>query len=201
MRILTGYLVPTGGAVSVAGYNVALDPLPARRLIGYLPEGAPLYPDMAVEGYLEFIASMRLVPRRRRRSAIGRAVELCRLEDVLGKTVSELSRGYRQRLGLAQAIVHDPDVLILDEPTAGLDPNQIAELRKTIANLGAEKTVILSTHILSEVEAVCRRAIVIHQGRIVADGPLGSLRGGGSLEEAFGRLTGRGTSPPKAEDR
>ncbi|MCA8966589.1 MAG: ATP-binding cassette domain-containing protein [Planctomycetes bacterium] len=170
MKILTGYLLPTGGSASVAGFDVVADSLQVRRRIGYLPESTPLYTDMRVDDYLAFCADIRGVPRLKRNKAIGRAVELCGLSKVLGKNIVELSKGYKQRVGLAQAIVHEPPVLILDEPTSGLDPNQIVEVRKLIERLGEEHTVVLSTHYLQEVEKSCTRAIIVSQGEIVADG-------------------------------
>ncbi|MBL8729912.1 MAG: ATP-binding cassette domain-containing protein [Planctomycetes bacterium] len=185
MKILTGYLLPTGGRASVDGLDVVDRSLEVRRRIGYLPESTPLYGEMRVDDYLSFCAEIRGVPRGRRRKAIERAVELCGLARVTGKNIVELSKGYRQRVGLAQAIVHEPPVLILDEPTSGLDPNQIVEVRKLIERLGAEHTVVLSTHYLQEVEKSCSRVIIVHQGEIVADGtrdqliasrPAGGLR-------------------------
>lgn len=170
MRILTGYLLPTGGRASVDGLDVVDRSLEVRRRIGYLPESTPLYGEMRVDDYLAFCAEIRGVPRDRRRPAIARAVELCALQRVTGKNIVELSKGYRQRVGLAQAIVHEPPVLILDEPTSGLDPNQIVEVRKLIERLGEEHTVVLSTHYLQEVEKSCSRVIIVHQGEIVADG-------------------------------
>ncbi|MBZ0151904.1 MAG: ABC transporter ATP-binding protein [Planctomycetes bacterium] len=185
MKILTGYLLPTGGRASVAGHDVVADSLQVRRNIGYLPESTPLYGEMRVDDYLQFCADIRGVPRRRQRAAIARAVELCALQRVTGKDIVELSKGYKQRVGLAQAIVHEPPVLILDEPTSGLDPNQIVEVRKLIERLGTEHTVVLSTHYLQEVEKSCTRVIIVNQGEIVADGtreelvrrqPAGALR-------------------------
>ncbi|MBK8100142.1 MAG: ATP-binding cassette domain-containing protein [Planctomycetes bacterium] len=169
MKILTGYLLPTAGRASVAGFDVVERSLEVRRNIGYLPESTPLYAEMRVDDYLRFCAEIRGVPRQKRNVAIARAVELCALQRVVGKNIVELSKGYRQRVGLAQAIVHEPAVLILDEPTSGLDPNQIIEVRKLIERLGKEHTVILSTHYLQEVERACSRVIIISQGLIVAD--------------------------------
>ena len=185
MKILTGYLLPSAGRASIDGRDVVEQSLEVRRRIGYLPESTPLYGEMRVDDYLRFCADIRGIPRGRQRAAIDRAVELCGLPRVTGKNVVELSKGYRQRVGLAQAIVHEPPVLILDEPTSGLDPNQIVEVRKLIERLGQEHTVVLSTHYLQEVEKSCTRVIVINQGEIVADGtraeliahhPAGSLR-------------------------
>ena len=169
MKILTGFLLPTGGRASVDGLDVVRDSLEVRRRIGYLPESTPLYTEMRVDEYLTFVAEIRGVPGSRLRSAIGRVVELCGLRRVTGKNILELSKGYRQRVGLAQAMVHEPDVLILDEPTSGLDPNQIIEIRGLIERIGDEHTVILSTHYLQEVEKSCNRIIVVSQGKIAAD--------------------------------
>ncbi len=169
MRILAGSLTPTAGRALVGGLDVATESVAARRLIGYLPENNPLYEDLMVLDSLRFVAEARQVDKRRRRDRIAAAVERCGLTQVLGKDISQLSKGYRQRVGLAQAIVHDPSVLILDEPTTGLDPNQIVEIRELIRELGREKTVILSTHILSEVQSTCSRVLIIADGRLVAD--------------------------------
>jgi ABC-2 type transport system ATP-binding protein len=185
MKILTGYLLPTAGRASVAGHDVVEQSLEVRRRIGYLPESTPLYGEMRVDDYLRFCADIRGIPRGRQAAAIARAVELCGLIRVTGKNIVELSKGYKQRVGLAQAIVHEPPVLILDEPTSGLDPNQIVEVRKLIERLGQEHTVVLSTHYLQEVEKSCTRVIIVNMGEIVADGtrnelvarhPAGSLR-------------------------
>lgn len=175
MKILTGYLAPTGGKGTVNGLDVVKDSLAVRALIGYLPESTPLYSDMRVDDYLSFCAEIRGVPAKGRKAAIDRAVSLCALERVTGKNIVELSKGYKQRVGLAQAIVHEPPVLILDEPTSGLDPNQIVEVRKLIERLGEEHTVVLSTHYLQEVEKSCSRVIIVHQGEIVADGTQAEL--------------------------
>lgn len=198
MRMLTGFLPPTDGSASIAGHDIFEDPLAARRAVGYLPETPPLYPEMSVEDYVEYVAKLKDVPRKERRAAVDRALARCGLSDVRRRVIGALSKGYRQRVGLAQAIVHDPAVLILDEPTVGLDPIQIREIRALIAQLAAEKrngrarTVILSTHILPEVEAICRRVLIISRGRKVVDQPLAELtRGGASLEEVFARATAR----------
>ena len=177
MKILTGYLLPSGGRASVAGHDVVEDSLAVRRCIGYLPESTPLYGEMRVDEYLQFCADIRGIPRAKQASAIARAVELCGLQRVTGKNIVELSKGYKQRVGLAQAIVHEPAVLILDEPTSGLDPNQIVEVRKLIERLGQEHTVVLSTHYLQEVEKSCTRVIIVNQGEIVADGTQAELVG------------------------
>jgi ABC-2 type transport system ATP-binding protein len=202
MRILTGFLPPTDGKAAIAGHDIFSDPLAARRAVGYLPESPPLYPEMSVEGYLGYVAKLKDVPRKARRAAIDRALERCGLADVRRRVIGALSKGYRQRVGLAQAIVHDPPVMILDEPTVGLDPIQIREIRTLIGQLassqeGRGRTVILSTHILPEVEAICRRVIIMNRGRKALDAPLDELRKTGSLEEVFARTTAR--EPAAAE--
>ncbi len=170
MKILTGYLAPSGGGGTVNGLDIVKDSLAVRAMIGYLPESTPLYADMRVDEYLSFCAEIRGVPTSSRKASLARAVQLCGLERVTGKNINELSKGYKQRVGLAQAIVHEPPVLILDEPTSGLDPNQIVEVRKLIERLGEDHTVLLSTHYLQEVEKSCSRVIIVNQGEIVADG-------------------------------
>ncbi len=178
MKILTGYLHPDRGGAEVAGHSVLREPLSVKRQIGYLPESTPLYAEMRVDHYLDFAGAVRGIPAAGRKGAIDRVVGACALEGVMKKQVGELSRGYRQRVGLAQALLHDPPILILDEPTSGLDPNQIVEIRGLIARLGREKTILLSTHILPEVRETCRRVLIIHRGRIVADGTPDSLAAG-----------------------
>ncbi len=170
MKVITGYLNPTSGQASVKDLNTATNPMEAKRSIGYVPESFPLYEDMMVYEYLVFIAQIRQIPSSQQADKIMHIATLCGLREVLHKDISELSRGYRQRVGLAQAMIHDPDILILDEPTSGLDPNQIVEIRNLIKKVGEEKTVILSTHILPEVTATCNRVIIINEGKIVADG-------------------------------
>lgn len=170
MKVITCYLPPSEGTVLVDGLDVRTDPVAVRQRIGYLPESTPLYQDMNTYDYLDFVASMRGVLSHERTGRIAQMVELCGLGDVLGKSINALSKGYRQRVGLAQAMVHDPPILILDEPTSGLDPNQIVEIRELIKALGQEKTVVLSTHILPEVQASCDRVIIINKGSMVADG-------------------------------
>ncbi len=193
MRILTGFIPATDGTVLIAGHDIFEDPLAARRAIGYLPEVPPVYPEMDVVGYLRYVAKLKDVPRAKRKAAVERAIERCGLEEVHRRVIGSLSRGYRQRVGLAQAIVHDPSVLILDEPTVGLDPTQVREIRALITDLtSAEQahTVVLSTHILAEVEVICRRVILIHAGRKVLDSPLEELiQGGQRLEDIFARAT------------
>ena len=187
MRVVTGFLPPSSGTAVVCGKNIVTEPLEARRAIGYLPETPPLYPEMRVRDYLRYTAAIKDVPRRDQGERVNHAAEACGLEDVLDRVIHTLSRGYRQRVGLAQAIVHDPKVLILDEPTSGLDPVQIVEIRNLIRNLAAEagRTVVLSTHILPEVEAICQRVLLISQGRIRVDGTLEDVTRDGSLEEVF----------------
>ncbi len=170
MKMVTGFLTPTSGTAEVCGVDVLEDPIQAQRHIGYLPEGAPAYGDMTPEAYLGFIADIRRLSGVARRSAISRAVELTQLDRVLYQPIDTLSKGFKRRVGLAQALLHDPDVLILDEPTDGLDPNQKFEVRTLIQEMSGEKVIIISTHILEEVEAVCSRAVIISDGRIVADG-------------------------------
>ena len=194
MRILTGFLPPTNGSVSISGHDIFSEPLAARRAVGYLPETPPLYPEMSVESYLRYVARLKDVPRAERKEAVARALSRCGLADVRRRVIGALSKGFRQRVGLAQAIVHDPAVLVLDEPTVGLDPIQIREIRALIRELSTERrgekgrTVILSTHILPEIEAVCQRVLMINRGRMVLDEPLERLKQRGiSLEEIFAR--------------
>jgi len=175
MRILTGYMPPTTGTAQVAGFDVLAQSLEARRRIGYLPESVPLYGEFRVRTYLDFVAEAKGVPSRDRRARVDEAMERCAVTDVAGKLVSTLSRGYRQRVGLAQALVNDPEVLILDEPTVGLDPQQIVEIRRLIKGLAGRRTIILSTHILPEVSMTCDRVIIISRGRIVAVDTPGNL--------------------------
>jgi ABC-2 type transport system ATP-binding protein len=187
MRMITGFFPPTSGSVSVGGHDVVEAPLEAKRLIGYLPEAAPSYPDMTVQGFLSFAAELRGLDGGARKRAIGRAVEQCFLSSVLHQSIDTLSKGYKHRTCLAQALIHDPEVLILDEPTDGLDPNQKHEVRNLIRELGKSKAIIFSTHILEEVDAACSRAIIIDRGRIVASGTPDEL--GRPLDEVFRRLT------------
>jgi ABC-2 type transport system ATP-binding protein len=170
MKILTGYHFPTRGTALIDGVSVQDDPVSVKKRIGYLPENVPVYGDLTVDEYLSFIADARLIPQERRKAAKTAAIESCGLSHVVGKRIETLSKGYKQRVGLAQAIIHDPAILILDEPTTGLDPNQIIEIRSLIKELGKSKTVILSTHILQEVEAVCSQVLIINEGRIAAQG-------------------------------
>ena len=176
MKILTGYLEPETGSVQIGGVDVAEDPIAAQRRIGYLPESAPVYGDMLVQEYLEMMAAMRGVPPERRRARMVEAIRATGLADRVVQRIGTLSKGYRQRVGLAQAIIHEPEVLILDEPTTGLDPAQIVEIRELIKRLSAKTTVLLSTHILGEIEATCERVLVIMQGTLRADAKLADLR-------------------------
>lgn len=170
MKILTCFIPADSGRATVAGYDVFEDSLEVRKRVGYLPENTPLYYEMSVIDFLLFIAGIRGIPKSRVAERVRDVVARTGLEGAVGKTIGELSKGYRQRVGLAQALIHEPDILILDEPTSGLDPNQIKEIRELIREIGKEKTVILSTHILPEVTATCDRAIIIHNGRVVASG-------------------------------
>lgn len=176
MRILAGYLPATGGQVRVAGYDVATQSLEVRRRIGYLPEHCPLYPDMRVDEYLAFRARLKGVPGRHVRSRLAEVKNLCGIGDVGRRIIGQLSKGYRQRVGLAESLVHDPDLLILDEPTIGLDPNQIRLVRQLITDLAKRHTILLSTHILPEVEMTCQRVLILNQGRIVASDTPDRLR-------------------------
>ncbi len=176
MKILTGFHFPTEGSASINSYDVYENPLKVKESIGYLPEMAPLYNDLNVYEYLSFIADVRKIPAERKKIEIERVISDCALEAVVYKSIDKLSKGYRQRVGLAQAIIHSPEILILDEPTTGLDPNQIIEIRKLIKKLGEKKTVILSTHILQEVEAVCNRVLILNRGMIVAKGTADEIR-------------------------
>ena len=168
MRILTGFMPATSGTARVAGFDVLQDSLQVRRHIGYLPESPPLYPDMSVEGYLDFVLRIKNVPAEQRSARLGEVLEKTNIADKRDELIKHLSRGYKQRVGLAQALVHDPDVIILDEPTVGLDPKQIIEVRHLIKGLAGSHTIILSTHILPEVSMTCDRVVIIHKGRIAA---------------------------------
>jgi ABC-2 type transport system ATP-binding protein len=178
LRILSGFLGPTSGRVRIDGIDVVADGIAARRSIGYMPESAPLYPEMRVREYLRFRAELKGVPRKARVAAVGYAMEASRVTEMEGTLIAHLSKGYRQRVGLADALVANPPLLILDEPTAGLDPNQIREVRDLIRSLGENHTILLSTHILPEVETTCARAIVIDRGKLVAEGTIDELRSG-----------------------
>jgi ABC-2 type transport system ATP-binding protein len=194
LRILAGFLGATAGRVRIAGHDIEEEPMRARAALGYMPETSPLYPEMRVSEYLRFRAELKLVPRRARGEAARRAMRDASVEDVADVLIGHLSKGYRQRVGLADALVSDPPLLILDEPTAGLDPNQIREVRGLVRGLGRERTVLLSTHILSEVEATCTRALVIARGRLVAEGSIEELR---AMRRSSGvRVTVRGAAEP-----
>jgi ABC-2 type transport system ATP-binding protein len=205
MRMLTGFLPPTDGSAEIAGHDIFDEALAARRSVGYLPETPPLYPEMTVNGYVDYVARIKDVPRRERREAVDRALERCALAEVRNRVIGTLSKGFRQRVGLAQAIVHAPPVLILDEPTVGLDPLQIGEIRGLIAELAAgeddaKHTIILSSHILAEVEAICRRVILINEGRKSVDASMDELRSQGrSLEALFARETSGEAAGPDAD--
>jgi len=175
MRILTGYLPATGGKASVAGFDVFEQPDEAKKAIGYLPEVVPLYPEMTVTGYLGFVAEIKQVPAAKRKAAVAKAIQSAALDEVRGRLIRNISRGYKQRVGIAQAIIHDPKVLILDEPTIGLDPAQIREIRELIKNLRGDHTVLLSTHILPEVTQLCDGVVVLNEGRVMASGSLEEL--------------------------
>jgi len=191
MKILSGYLAASAGTARIAGFDMTGQRLDGARQLGYLPENGPLYNDMTPIELLRFFADARELTPRRRKDRIDAVIAQCALSDVVEKPIGKLSRGYRQRVGLAQALLHDPAVLIMDEPTAGLDPNQIRDFRDNIRVLGRTKTILISTHILQEVEAVADRVILVHEGRLKFDGPPAKLREGGSLEETFYRMTGR----------
>src|SRR3989454_9781458 len=196
MRMITGFMPPTEGRVIIGGYDVSESPLEAKRLMGYLPENAASYPDMTVQGFLNFAAELRGLEGGARKKALKRVVDLCFLDSVLRQSIDTLSKGYKHRTCLAQALIHDPDILIMDEPTDGLDPNQKHEVRNLIRELGRNKAIVFSTHILEEVDAACTRAIIIDRGRIVANGTPEELRGMSELAGAV-TLQARGAS----EDR
>src|SRR5437762_9091648 len=193
MRMITGFMPPTSGKVTVGGYDVTESPIEAKRLIGYLPENAASYPDMTVEGFLKFAAELRGLDGKARKLALRRVIERCFLDSVLHQSIDTLSKGYKHRTCLAQALIHDPQVLIMDEPTDGLDPNQKHEVRNLIKELGANKAIVFSTHILEEVDAACTRAIIIDRGRIVANGTPAELRGMSDLAGAV-TLQAKGAS-------
>lgn len=191
MKLLTGYLAPSAGIAKIAGFNTSSERIEASKRLGYLPENGPLYPDMTPRMLLNFFGRARGMSAARLRDRIESVIDQCRLEAVVGKPIGKLSKGYRQRVGMAQVLLHEPEVLILDEPTAGLDPNQIREVRKLIRTLGETKTVLLSTHILQEVEAMCNRVVFINEGRVVFDGlPADLGRDPAALDAKFHELTG-----------
>src|SRR6516225_8955241 len=190
MKLLTGYLSPTAGIAKIGGHDMAQDRLGGAAILGYLPENGPLYPDMTPRALLEFFADARGMSPQRKKQRIEAVVELCALRSVSGKAIGKLSKGFRQRVGMAQVLLNEPEVLILDEPTAGLDPNQIREVRDTIRRLGQSKTILLSTHILQEVTAIAGRVLFINEGRLVFDGPTsGLLKDGKSLDEHFHEMS------------
>lgn len=190
MRILTGFMAPTRGHAEIAGLNVATDRIAAAAKLGYLPENGPLYDDMTPLALLRFFGGVRGLDAGRLKRRIDEVVRLCHIDTVLEKPISKLSRGYRQRVGMAHTLLHEPEVLILDEPTAGLDPNQIHDVRELIRRLGKSNTILLSTHILQEVEAVADRVVFIHEGRVVFDGTIDEFKAGSpSLDERFRKLT------------
>jgi ABC-2 type transport system ATP-binding protein len=176
LRMLTGFLRPTSGSIQVKDYSIETQALEIKKILGYLPESAPLYHEMLVFDYLNYVANIRQIPTADKLSRIRELAELCGLNEVMHKPIAELSKGYKQRVGLAHAMMDDPEILILDEPTSGLDPNQIVEIRDIIKRIGKEKTIILSTHILTEAEATCDRVVIINQGKIVADGNIENLK-------------------------
>jgi ABC-2 type transport system ATP-binding protein len=196
MRMITGFIPPTSGDAKVCGISITDEPAKAKTKIGYLPESAPLYNDMTVVGFLNFCAEIRGLKGIERNDAVERAIETCFLSSVARQSIDTLSKGYRHRTCLAQALLHDPEVLILDEPTDGLDPNQKFEVRQLIKRLGKTKAILFSTHILEEVEAACSRAVIVDRGRIVADGTPAELleqSGTGSLTDLFRKVTSRDT--------
>jgi len=182
LRMLTGFLPPSSGSIRIKDYNIDEHPLEIKKLLGYLPESAPLYYEMIVYDYLDYVADIREIEKKKKLSRIRQMADLCGLNDIMHRPIGELSKGYKQRVGLAHAMMNDPEILILDEPTSGLDPNQIVEIREIIKHIGKEKTIILSTHILSEAEATCDRIVIINQGKIVADGSARSLKQSGGGE-------------------
>lgn len=201
MRILSGFLAASEGTASIAGLDTRSRRLEASRHLGYLPENGPLYDDLTPLELLRFFGEARGLKDSRLKSRIEAVNELCALHEILEKTIGKLSRGYRQRVGLAQALLHDPDVLIMDEPTAGLDPNQIRDFRTNIIELGKSKTILISTHILQEVRAVAERVLLVHEGRLMFDGTPHELMQESSLEETFYRMTGYGRAPAVAEQK
>ncbi|MFQ5632092.1 MAG: ABC transporter ATP-binding protein [bacterium] len=200
MKILTGYLAPSEGNAKIAGLDVRTERLEVAKKLGYLPENGPLYQEMTPIELLEFFGeARRLGENGKLKKRIDKVIDQCALYDVVEKPIDKLSRGYKQRVGLAQALLHDPDVLIMDEPTAGLDPNQIREFRKNIKELGRTKTILLSTHILQEVGAVADRVLFVHEGKLVYEGTPDELKEKGSLEEPFYKLTNYGKPSEKTE--
>ncbi|MDR2642581.1 MAG: ABC transporter ATP-binding protein [Planctomycetaceae bacterium] len=190
MKLLTGYLSATRGTAKIAGHDMATDRIAGAAKLGYLPENGPLYPDMSPASLLRFFGDARGIKGRKLEERISYVVDLCSLKTVYGKPIGKLSKGFRQRVGMAQALLHEPDVLILDEPTAGLDPNQIYDVRQTLKQIGKEKTILLSTHILQEVEAVASRVLFINEGKLVFDGTIEEFRKKDiNLDNTFRSLT------------
>lgn len=201
MNLLTGYLSATSGQVTVAGHPLPEEADEAKACVGYLPEQPPLYPEMTVGEYLNFVAELKKVPRAQRKEQVLRAARRTGLEKVLPRLIRSLSKGYKQRVGIAQALLGSPKIIILDEPTVGLDPAQVIEMRKLIRELGKAHTVILSSHILSEVQAVCQQVLILSKGKLAASGTLQELTADGrSLEEVFLALTGAQTDPEEEEE-
>ena len=192
MKMVVGFLSPTSGTASVCGHDIIRNPLEVKRTVGYLPEGAPAYPDMTPYGFLKFVAAIRGFRGSEKTDRVEHAINITRIEDVARQPIETLSKGYKRRVGLAQSLIHDPAVLILDEPTDGLDPNQKQVVRDLIKSMASEKCIVISTHILEEVDAVCTRAMIIASGRVVADGSpeeLKSQSGAGDLDEVFRKVT------------
>ena len=192
MKMVVGFLSPTSGTASVCGHDIIENPLEVKRAVGYLPEGAPAYPDMTPHSFLKFIASIRGFRGSEKIDRVENAINITRIEDVSRQPIETLSKGYKRRVGLAQSLIHDPEVLILDEPTDGLDPNQKQVVRDLIRSMATEKCIVISTHILEEVDAVCTRAMIIASGKVVADGSpeeLKSQSGAGDLDEVFRKVT------------
>ena len=198
MRILTGFLPATSGTAKVAGFDVFTESAEVRRRIGYLPENPPLYTEMTTEAYLRFVARIKGMARDTIEDAIDRVIQTCGLESVRGRLLGQLSKGFRQRAGLAQALIHDPPVLVLDEPTIGLDPIQIREIRALIQKLAGQRTIILSTHILPEVSQICEKVVIINEGQVVLEQDMASLKSSGTLEDVFLRAIAKTHDPHHA---
>ncbi|MBN2136494.1 MAG: ATP-binding cassette domain-containing protein [Sedimentisphaerales bacterium] len=202
MRMLTCFIRPDSGTASVCGYDILKNPIEVRRTLGYLAENSPVYPEMTVGSFLNFICDVREITGRARRKTLDRIVPTCSIESVYHQTIETLSKGYKRRLGLAQALIHDPDVLILDEPTDGLDPNQKHEVRKLIEKMAEDKCIVISTHILEEVEAICSRTIIIAKGKILVDSTPAKLKQehGCSLDAVFRKIT-KSNGPGRQEEK
>ncbi len=199
LRILTGYLAPSSGKALLAGLDVASHRIEAAARVGYLPENGPLYPEMTPLELLQFFGQARGIAPEHMKERIEAVVSQCHLEAVIEKSIFKLSKGYRQRVGMAQVLLHEPDILIMDEPTSGLDPNQIHDVRELIRELGRTKTILISTHILQEVQAIADHVVLVNDGRVVFDGTVDEMAAGQTLEDAFYRLTGKSAGPPKAQ--